>query len=47
MIKNIHIGNYALIDKTNIELEKGFTVQETVQENHFVRCDQADVGTAG
>ena len=26
MIKNIHIGNYALIDKTNIELEKGFTI---------------------
>ena len=26
MIKNILIGNYALIDKTNIELEKGFTI---------------------
>ena len=26
MIKNIHIGNYALIDKTNIGLEKGFTI---------------------
>ena len=26
MIKNIHIGNYALIDRTNIELEKGFTI---------------------
>ena len=26
MIKNIHIGNYALIVKTNIELEKGFTI---------------------
>ena len=26
MIKNIHIGNYALIDKTDIELEKGFTI---------------------
>lgn len=26
MIKNIHIENYALIDKTNIELEKGFTI---------------------
>ena len=26
MIKNIHIRNYALIDKTDIELEKGFTI---------------------
>lgn len=49
MIKNIHIGNYALIDKTNIELEKGFTILpgKQVRENHFVGCDRADVGTAG
>ena len=26
MIKNISISNYALIDKTEIELEKGLTV---------------------
>lgn len=26
MIKNIHIRNYALIDKTDIELEQGFTI---------------------
>lgn len=50
MIKNIHIGNYALIDKTNIELEKGFTIitgGNRCGKIHFVRCDWADIGTAG
>ena len=37
MIKNIHIGNYALIDKTNIELEKDLRLLpgKQVRENPF------------
>lgn len=50
MIENISINNYALIDHTHIELEKGFSVitgETGARKVYSIGSNRSDLGAEG